>query len=126
ENAREQPLPTEDRRRARRHRRNEQDAALAEQSSALFEARQLNSPEPAAVHAGNPVVPREPLVRERVVGAEQLRHAAVVTQLALQKELGLALEGVAQRLVEGPERRLVRLGGVDAAERQPLREEVGD
>ena len=49
-----------------------------------------HAPEPAAVDIRNLVVLREPLVEERVVGGEQLEDAAILAQLALEEELGLA------------------------------------
>ena len=45
----------------------------------------------------NAVVPREPLVDERVVGGDQVEHAAVFADDAVEEELGFADERLRQR-----------------------------
>ena len=69
----EQPLAANGRRRARRVRRDGQHARLAEQAPAVL-VGQRHAPEVAAVDAGDPVVTRELLVEERVVGRQQIRR----------------------------------------------------
>ena len=46
------------------------------------------------------VVPREPLVDERVVGGQQVEHAAILADDAVEEQLGLALHRLGQRVVE--------------------------
>ena len=75
---------------------------------------------------GNAVVARQPLVDERVVGAQQIEHAAILAQRAGDEQLGLLLERLEQAVVEV--RIDVRMHDdlVDAAQVQPLRGEVVD
>ena len=54
---------------------------------------------------GNAVVLGQPLVHERVVRAQQVEHAAVFADDALEEQLGLAPERLAQVVVEVGERR---------------------
>ena len=72
---------------------------MREQPAALARVGQGDPPQPAAVDAGDAVVLREPLVDERVVGVEQLVHAAVAAQGAGHEELGLVAERLEQRFV---------------------------
>ena len=46
----------------------------------------LHAPEPAAVDVGNAVMPRQPLVDERVVGVQQIHHAAVLAHDAVEEQ----------------------------------------
>ena len=80
--------------------------------------------EPAAVDVGNAVVPRQPFVDEGVVGAQQIQDAAVLAQDALEQQLGLAPERLAQVVVEV--RELVGVGqhAAHVAQVQPLAGEV--
>ncbi len=72
---------------------------MAEQTAALT-VGQRDAPEPRPLHAGNAVMTRQPLVEERVVRGQQLRQRPILAELAVDEELGLALEGLAQVLVE--------------------------
>ena len=51
-------------------------------------------------HRGDAVVPREPLVQERVVGGEQIAHVAILEQHAREERLDLGRHVLAQRFVE--------------------------
>jgi hypothetical protein len=66
----------------------------------------------------------EALVEERVVGAQQVEHVAIVANQAVEQQLGLAAERLAQVVVEVGE--LVRIGRdtADVAQLQPLAGEV--
>src|SRR5207237_7718180 len=79
--------------------RERQDTAVAEQAEAVW-IRQLNLTEALAIDARNPVMLRQPLVDERVLGAQQLQRAAVVAQDVAEKQLGLAAEALANVVVE--------------------------
>jgi hypothetical protein len=68
----------------------------------------------------------QPLVHERVVGRQQLEHAPVLADLAADEELGLALQRLAQVVVELGERVRIRSGAAHVAQVQPLVGEVGD
>src|SRR5688572_29169328 len=61
---------------------------------------QRHPPEMRAVHVRNTVKLGETFVDERVVRGKQIYHASVVAQLALEEEVGLTLERVAQVSVE--------------------------
>ena len=65
----------------------------------------VDAPEAAAVHVGNAVVLGQALVEEGVVGAQQIEHAAVLAHDALEEQLGLLPEGLAQIVVEIREQR---------------------
>ena len=69
----ENPLAALHRRRAVAGRRDRQDAAVTEQPAARA-VGQRDAPEAAAADVGDAVVPREPLVDERVVGVEQIER----------------------------------------------------
>ena len=83
-----------------------------------------NAPEVAPPHARDAVVPRQPLVDERVVGVEQLQHAAVLGDDRGEQQLGLAPEGPPQVVVEVAE--APRLGNdvLQVAQVEPLAREV--
>ncbi len=110
------PFAAQHRRRPCRVRRERQDAALPQQAAARAAFRERDAPEIAALHVRNAVVQGEPLVDEGVVGGQQLEHAAVLAQDAVEEELGLAMKRAAQRLVEIGEQQLVRLLRLDVAQ----------
>ena len=104
-----------------------QQAALAEQAPACrLRPAELDAPEVVAVDARHAVVVGEPLVDERVVGGQQIRHAPVVPDLAVEEERHLARHRLAQVRVELGER--LRIGGHQrhVAQVQPLPSEVVD
>ena len=67
-----------------------QHAALAQQAAARAAVRERDATEVAAAHVRNAVVLRQPLVEERVVGRQQIEHAAVLAEHAVDEQLGLA------------------------------------
>ena len=71
-------------------------------------------------------MPREPFVDERVVGADQIQHAAILAQRARQKQPRLLFEGLQQAVVEVRIRIGIDDDLADAAEVQPLGGEVVD
>ena len=75
---------------------------------------------------GNAVVLGQPLVHERVVRAQQVERAAVLRDDALDEQLGLAPERLAQVVVEVGERPRVRARRGEVPQIQPLAGEVGD
>ena len=80
----------------------------------------------AAAHAGYSVVARETLIEKRVAGIEELKHAAVLAHDVLEEYLGLALQVVAQRLVELPVLVGIRAPPGDVSQMEPLPGEVVD
>ena len=99
---------------------------MAEQAEAV-RIRQLDLTEALAVNPRNPVMLREPLVDERVVGAQQLQRAAVVAQDVAEKHLGLASKTLADVVIEVREHQQVgRDLRLEVAELQPLAGEVAD
>src|SRR5262247_1189529 len=91
ENVFQDPLSAEDRRRAIRIRSHGQDAALAKQThSGLI--RQRDTTEAASVNVRNPIMPRQPLIHERVIGIDEIEDAAVFAHDAVEKQFGLAPE----------------------------------
>ena len=63
-------------------------------------ARKSDAPEIAAMHIGNAIVFRQPLIDESVIRRQQVQHAVISTQDAIQKQIRLAAKRVAQRLIE--------------------------
>ena len=85
-----------------------------------------HAPEMVAVDVRHAVVAGEPLVDERVVGAQHVEHAAVAAELVLEEQLRLAAERGAQVVVEVGKQR--RVGGrrAQVAQIQPLAPEILD
>ena len=83
---------------------------LAEQPEAPL-VGQRHAAEVAAVDVVDAVVPRQLLVEERVVGAQQLVNRPILADLALEEQLRLRRHRLAQRVVEVGEH---RWSGVDA------------
>src|SRR4051812_5093716 len=104
---------------------NQQDAALAEQSTARI-LSQHDAPEAAAVYVWNTVMACEPLIHECVVGREQIEDAAVLSQHALEEELGLAPERLAKVVVEIRELVLIRRGAFQISQVEPLAGKIVD
>jgi hypothetical protein len=68
---------------------------------------------------------RQPLVQERVVGAQQIERAAIFADDAVEEELGFAAERLAQAVIEVREDALHRHGRVEIAKEEPLPCEIG-
>ncbi len=73
---------------------------MPQQSSAMAVGRQNDAAEAIALHVGNAVVARQPLVEERVVGTQQIERAAILADDALDEHLGLDAKRLPQRVVE--------------------------
>ena len=71
-------------------------------------ASSVDAAEAAAVDVRDAVVLREPLVEERVVRLQQVEHAAVLAQDALEEQLRLLAERLPQVVVEVGEQPQVR------------------
>ena len=74
----------------------------------------------------NPVMPRQPLVDERVIGVQQIQHAAVFAHDALEEQLRLAAHGLAQVVVEIGKVSKSGLIVLQIAQEQPLAGEIVD
>ena len=66
------------------------------------------------------------LVQERVVGVQQIEHAAILADDALEEQLGFPLEGLPQVVVEVKEHLRTRPEPGHIADVQPLTGEVAD
>ena len=100
----EEPLATLDRRRAADVRRDRQQRALAEQPAPHVQLRpQRHAAELRSVDVGNPVVLREPLVDERVIGRQQIEDAAVFVNDAAEEQLDFAPESLRAACCRNPE-----------------------
>ena len=66
------------------------------------------------------------LVQERIVRAQQIEHASVLANHAVDKKLGLLPERLPKVIVKIREETHVRRNRVEIAQVQPLRREVGD
>ena len=80
----------------------------------------------AAVDVRDAVVLREPFVDEGVVGAQQVEHAPILAQNAVEEELGFLAERLPQVVVEGGEEPHVGRDRREIPQVQPLRREVVD
>ena len=96
---------------------------MAEQPPAIVVADR-DAPELIAVDVGQPVVARQPLVHEGVVRTQQIEHAVVLEDDALEQQLGLALQRLPQVVVEIGEHILVGTQALQVAQVQPLAGEV--
>ena len=82
-----------------------------------------DAPEVAALDVPDPVMDGQPLVQERVVGAQQIERAAILADDAFEEQLRLAAERLAQAVVEirelalRPARRQRRSAGTATARR---------
>ena len=96
---------------------------MAEQAPTPLVA-QRHPPVAAPAHIRHAVMLGEPFVEKGIVRAQQVDHAPVLAQLALDKQLGLALKGLAKVFVE--QGKQVRVGGdaADPTQRQPLADEI--
>ena len=101
------PLAADHRRRSLGVRGQRQDAALSQQSAAEIVV-QSDAAELASVNPGDSVMPRQPFVEERIVRRQKIQHAAILVEDALEEQLGLALECLAEVVVEI--REIVRVG----------------
>ena len=72
---------------------------MTQQPSAL-PVLEGDSSKTAAIDIGHAIVPSQPLIDKRIVGAKQIDHAAITADLALQEQLGFLLEGVPEVLIE--------------------------
>src|SRR5205814_7324568 len=111
ENILQDPFPADHRRSPVRTRGIRQNRALSEQPATRAVGGKQSPPESFGVHARNPVVPGQTLVEERIVGVQQVEHAAILADDTVEEQLRLALEGLTQIVVEvkeqfrtGPER----------------------
>src|SRR6185369_13959433 len=100
ENILEDPFPANHRRGPIGTRGARQNRALTQQTAAHTVFRQRHPPESFAKHAWNSVVPGETFVQERVVGIQQIEHAAIFAEDAFKKQRRLAFEGLAQIVVK--------------------------
>ena len=83
-----------------------------------------HAPELRAQHRGDAVVPREPLVQERVVGGEQVADVAILEQHARHEGLDLDGHVLPQLVVERRKQIRIGLHFAELVEIQPLEREV--
>src|SRR6185503_10605130 len=104
-------------------RRHQQNAALSQQTSVSF----VNSGDPAKVAArdvGNSIVQCETLIYKRVVGGQQIKHAALLSDDATHEQIQLAFECQTQRMVEIWKDILIRRRASQVADLEPLSSEI--
>ena len=107
-----------------RIRRHEQHAAFAEQAEAV-RVVELDAAEARAAHVVHAVVARERLVDERVIGRQEIEHAALGAEDAVDEQRRLRDEVVANVAVDVGEHRTDRAPGSRARRRaEPLEREV--
>src|SRR5690606_40867768 len=85
-----------------------------------------DAPKLIALHVADAVVKREALVDERVIGAQQLEHAAILEKNARDEELELLLEALAEVVIEFRKHDRIGIDLRDAAHVEPLEREVRD
>ena len=96
------------------------------EQTAARRIRERHAAEAIPVYARDPVVPRQSLVDERVVGAQEIHHAAILAKLVLDEQFRLTLERRAKVLVELRKQLDVGPHVPDVAQLQPLIHEVVD
>src|SRR5262249_48109935 len=119
------PLAADHWRRPVRARRVGQNRALTEQAPTRAVGRERDAPESFAVHARDPVVPRQTLVEEGVVGVQQVQHAAVPADDAVEEQRRLVLERLPQVVVEAKQQFRTGPESGRAAGVEPLAAAVG-
>ena len=87
-------------------------------------APSADAAEVTAVDVRNAVVLRQPFVDERVVGAQQIQHAAILAEDAVEEQLGFLPERLTEIVVEVRKQSHVRRDRREVAQVQPLRGEV--
>src|SRR5437867_12691662 len=80
--------------------------------------------ESASVDVGNSVVLRQAFIEERVVRPDEIEHAAILAQHAVEKELGFLPKGLTQVVIEVPIEGGVRSDRLEIAQPQPLSCEI--
>ena len=85
-------MAAQDRRRAVRVRSHRQDAALAQQAAPVPLWFKVHAAKPAPINIGDPIVASQPFVEERVIRRQQIEHAAIRAQDAVDEELAFPLE----------------------------------
>src|SRR5262249_49070259 len=65
-----------------------------------------------------------PFIEECVVRPDQIEHAAILAQHAVEEEFGFLPEGLSQVVIEVPKKSSVRSDGFDIAQPQPLSSEI--
>ena len=99
-------------------------APLPEDAAARTVGGQRDALEVDALHVGNVVVRRQPLVHERVVGVEQIDERPILAHDAVEEELGFPLERPRQRVAVVRVEERVRHDVDQPPQRQPLPREV--
>ena len=115
------PLAAHHRRRAIGDRREQQHAAVAEQPAPVL--GHFDAAERGAGDVRDAVVLRDPLVDVGVVRRQQVEHAAVLADDALEEQLRLANQRIAERAIEVRIQDRVGQDLVDVVQPQPLRRE---
>src|SRR5215468_9552851 len=108
----------------RRIRGHRQHAALPQQPATMAFGCERHTAEPAAIHVGNSIVFCQPFIEEGIIRADQAEHAAILTQYAVEEELGFLPEGLPQVIIEVAINGVVRSDGIDIAQPQPLPGEI--
>src|SRR5262249_19146752 len=103
ENIRQHPLATEHGRRPCRMGRDEQNAALSQQTSARIVVAIDDLPEPAALHIWHAIMFGEPLVEERVIRRNKIERAPILLDDAAEEQLSLRAHRIPERFVKDRE-----------------------
>ena len=100
-----------------------QHASLAQQTEPVL-IRQRYTPEAVSLDIGNPIVLRQTLVDEGIVCGQQIDHAAIFADDAVEEQFRLTAHGL-QKIIVGIRIKVdVGIGIRQATEVQPLRCEI--
>ena len=116
----ENPLASRHRRSSGRNRRDQQNTALAQQAAARV-IRQLHAAKAAAVDAWYPIMLCQAFVDEGVIRVQQIDHAPVLSNVAIEEQLGFTPEGFPKIVVETGR---FRPGVLEFSQVKPLAGEV--
>ena len=120
----EDPLAAQHRRGPGGIGRDRQNACLAKQPAAPAVFVQRDTPEAAAIHVRDAVMPGEPFVDERVIRPQQVEDAPILAQDAFEEQFRFLPKGLPKIVVEIRKQTHIRRDRREIAQVQPLRGEV--
>ena len=117
--------PAQHRRCPRRIRGYRQNTPLSQQAPTPAIRRQSHSPEPAAINARNPIMPRQTLIQKRVIRLQKRPNTPVFAQHAIKEQLRLLPETLPQIIVKIAKQIPTRNHRINVPQPQPLPRKIG-
>src|SRR5687768_10761118 len=104
----------------RRVRRDGQNTRVTQEPAAMTLLVHGDSPKLTAVHVRDPIMFSEPLVEKRIVGLNQIKHTAILTQNAVEEKLCLLPHRLSKVVVKVRKQTHIRNDGFQVAKIKPL------